>query len=181
VNRAAPKAVTSYSNYLSIWRKEPDGRWRVFIDFGISVPEPARYEPGFTRFPFEDRYRGQQATADAAGALLAADRELNDRIASDGAAAAYKARLTNASRLNREGFVPVVGPSAIAAWLGQHTPRLTARSGSSGASGAGDLGYTYGTYETAGEKPEAGAYVRIWMRNANGRWLVVADVTQGKR
>ena len=181
VNRAGPKPVTRYSNYLSIWRKEPDGRWRVFIDFGISVPEPARYEPGFTRFPFGDRYRGQQSTADAAKGLLAADRDLNEGIASNGAVDGYRTRLTNASRLNRDGFVPVVGPSAIGAWFAQHTPRLTARSGSSGASGAGDLGYTYGTYETAGEKPEAGAYVRIWTRTGSGRWIVVADVTQGKR
>lgn len=178
LNRAAARPAPQHSNYLSIWRKQPDGLWRVFIDLGIQVPEPVAYQPGFTRFPFANRYRGPEGRTAAAGALLAADRELNEDVSMSGSARAYTTRLTGTSRLNRNGSVPVVGREAIADWLAQNTPAFTARSTASDASTAGDLGYTYGTYEVRGEKAETGAYLRIWTREEGGRWWVVVDSTQ---
>lgn len=178
LNRAAASPAPQYSNYLSIWRKQPDGRWRVFIDLGIQVPEPAAYQPGFTRFAFANRYRGPEGRTAAAGTLLAADRELNEDVSRNGSARAYTARLTSGSRLNRNGSVPVVGREPIANWLAQNTPAFTARSSASDASTAGDLGYTYGTYELTGEKTETGTYLRIWTREEGGRWWVVVDTTQ---
>ncbi len=173
INHAAPNPAPQYSNYLSIWRKQADGRWRVFIDFGIDVPRPAAYEPGFTRFRFDDRYQGSEGGTAAAGTLMSADRELNAAVATEGAARAYTARVAPHARLNRNAVAPIVGPGAIADWLASNTPALTARTTSSGASRAGDMGYTYGTYETSGEK---GAYVRIWTRDGAGRWWIVAEV-----
>jgi hypothetical protein len=41
-----------------------------------------------------------------------------------------------------------------------------------------DLGYSYGKYEATAPKPQAGAYVRVWSRDADARWMLAADVTQ---
>lgn len=35
--------------YLSIWRRQPDGQWRVVIDVGADAPEPVPFAPGLTR------------------------------------------------------------------------------------------------------------------------------------
>jgi ketosteroid isomerase-like protein len=43
---------------------------------------------------------------------------------------------------------------------------------------SGDLGYSYGLYDVRGEPPERGAYVRVWARDAGGRWWLVAEVTE---
>ena len=172
VNHAAANPGPQYSNYLSIWRRQPDGRWRVLIDFGIQVPQPATFEPGFVRFRFDDRYHGSEDGSAAAGTLMVADRELNAAVAR-GAALAYSARLAPAARLNRDGIAPIIGPAAIGDWLGRNTPALAPHTTASFASQAGDLGYTYGTYEASEEK---GAYVRIWTRDRSGRWWIVAEV-----
>ena len=47
------------------------------------------------------------------------------------------------------------------------------------ASAAGDLGWTWGEYESvhpgAGRR-ETGHYLRIWSREPGGRWRVLLDV-----
>ena len=167
-----------YGNYLSVWRKEPDGNWRVFIDVGVGTPQPVTFAPGFMRFPFGDRYRGEEGKAASAAALLQADRELNGRIGSAGTAQAFRTRAAAEARLHRFGVVSIVGRSAIADWLGQHAASMSAATGAADASQAGDVGYSYGTYELKGAAPESGAYVRVWTRDVAGTWFVVADVTQ---
>jgi ketosteroid isomerase-like protein len=55
---------------------------------------------------------------------------------------------------------------------------MTASTGAVDAARSGDLGYSYGIYDVKGTTPQHGAYVRVWQREASGKWLVVADVTQ---
>jgi ketosteroid isomerase-like protein len=178
VNHADPEPARRHGNYLSVWRRQPDGSWRVFIDVGVRLPEPAPFPPGFVRTPLGTRYRGSADKAAATRALLDADRALNETLSTLGPATAYATRLTPASRLHRAGFLPVVGGGAISAWLAEHAATMSATSTTAEASAAGDLGYSYGTYAIGSTPAETGAYVRVWMRDAAGKWLIVADVTQ---
>ncbi len=169
-----------YGCYLSIWRKQPDGRWRVFIDVGAGAPEPVSFAPGFTRIAFGGRYTGKEGKEAAGKSLAAADRDLNTHIG-QGAARAFASRLTPASRLHRPGFVPIVGTDAIAAWLTGHASTATAKDGAAEAAAAGDFGYTYGTFEIKAPTLQSGAYVRLWNRDGSGRWWLMADVAQPSR
>jgi ketosteroid isomerase-like protein len=178
IDHSAKDAPPHYGNYLSVWRKQPDGRWRVFIDVGTGLKAEAAFAPGFTRMPFGARYSGTEDKAAAGRSLLEADKALNARVASGGAAPAYADTITEATRLHRAGGPPAVGPAAIGAWLTANATGMTAKSTSGEASAAGDLGYTYGKYDVPSSPPQSGAYVRVWSRDAAGRWLVVADVTQ---
>jgi ketosteroid isomerase-like protein len=178
INHSAPQPAPHYGNYLSVWRRQPDGNWRVYIDVGVNVPELPPFAPGFTRTPFADRYKGNEGKEAATRSLLAADRALNARVVAAGPSAAYAERTTDASRLHRAGFIPLSGTQAISAWLAKYAPSMTAVSTTAEAAQAGDLGFSYGSYDVKGAPPEAGAYVRVWMRDAGGRWFVVADVTQ---
>jgi len=36
------KVVTNYGKYLSVWKKQPGGSWRVVVDMGNSSPEPKK-------------------------------------------------------------------------------------------------------------------------------------------
>ena len=178
IDRRSTDQTPHFGNYLSVWRKQPDGRWRVFIDVGTSVPEEAAFPPGFTRMPLASRYSGGDDKAAATRSLSEADRQLDAAIAAHGASQAYAERLSSLSRLHRPGMNPNVGVSSIRAWLGQHASGMTATASFAEASRAGDLGYTYGTCARAGAGVDDGVYVRIWTRNGEGRWLVAADVVQ---
>jgi len=170
-----------YGNYLSVWRKQPNGRWRVFIDVGIPTPAEVSFPPGFTRMPLAGRYTGKDGKAAATQNLERADRDLNAAIAAGSAGKAYGDRLIAASRLHRGGYPPFIGAKSIVEWLDAHGAGLSSSTGGAEASNAGDFGYTYGTYAIAGATPQSGSYVRIWTRDAAGKWLVAADVAEPTR
>ena len=178
IDHSTADATPHYGNYLSVWRKQPDGRWRVFIDVGTPLKAEASFVPGFTRMPFGARYTGKDGAAAAGRSLQEADRELNARLASDGAAKAYAGYVTAATRLHRPGGPPTIGPEAIGLWLTRNAEGLSATTTAGESSASGDLGYSYGKYSMPSSPPQSGAYVRIWSRDAAGRWLVVADVSQ---
>jgi ketosteroid isomerase-like protein len=178
IDHTTPDAKPQHGNYLSVWRRQPDRAWRVFIDIGSEPPQPAPFEPGFTRFPFGARFAGGERQIVSAAALLVADKALNAEIAAAGSAEAYAAVTTSASRLHRSGFNPPIGAAAIRSWMNEHAPAMTASTGAADAARSGDLGYSYGTYDVKAPQPQHGAYVRVWQRDAGAKWLVVADVVQ---
>jgi ketosteroid isomerase-like protein len=176
INHAGEDKTPRYGNYLSVWRKQPDGRWRVFIDVGTNLPSPAPFPPGFTRFASGDTYKGRDDKPASTASLLVADRELNDRIGANGASAAFAERLHVAARLHRNGMLPLIGRDGISAWFKDNGPTMRASSGSAEAAVSGDFGYSYGTFEITTPKPQTSAYVRLWTRDRSGRWLVIVDV-----
>jgi ketosteroid isomerase-like protein len=174
-DHTVPNSRPQPGNYLSVWRRQADGQWRVVIDQGSQPPEAVSFAPGFVRFEFRSRYTGRDSKEAASASLAAADRELNAALAK-GAGAAYAAVTTDASRLHRSGFTPSIGRAAIETWMHEHAGSMNATTGAAESALSADLGYSYGTFEVPPAKP--GAYVRVWQRDAGGTWLVVADVTQ---
>ena len=178
INHSAKDTKPGYGCYLSIWRKQADGTWRVFIDVGAGSPEAVTFAPGFNRIAFGERYEGKETKEAAGMSLTDADRELNDQVAARGASTALIARMTSASRLHRPGYAPLTGSDAIGRWLTDNATASTAAAGSAEAAASGDFGYSYGTYEIKEPKPSKGAYVRLWSRDRAGRWWLMADVAQ---
>jgi ketosteroid isomerase-like protein len=178
VNRADAQPAPHYGNYLSIWRKQSNGVWRVYIDMGTSAPEPVVFAPGFVQIASANRFTAGGNGDNAELALADADRSLNVEASTEGLSAAYAARLLAEARLQRDGMTPVVGREAIALWLNSHASQFTGRTQRSDCARSGDLGYTFGSYELSGDKVERGSYLRVWSRDATGRWWLVVDVMQ---
>ena len=169
-------APPQYGNYLSIWKRASDGRWRVYIDVGTKTPGPVPFATGFTQVTVDRRYSGAADAAGAKHSLLAADESLNEAIGRIGAPAAYSSVAGVRARLHRNGTntQPAVGVRDIARWLSDHTPTFAAVTKGGEPSGAGDLGYTFGQY-TSATAPLRGAYVRIWTRQSDGLWRLQVD------
>ena len=181
ISRKGTEARTAHGCYLSVWKKQPDGRWRVVIDVGANAPEPVAFAAGFTRTTISDPYKGQDGKTAAEKRLADADRELNEQIAATGFAKAFDARLAQSSRLHRPGNVPPLGPPAIVKWLEQNAASGTARTIGVESAASGDFGYTHGRFEVREPKASAGAYLRLWNRDAAGRWWVIVDVAQAAK
>jgi ketosteroid isomerase-like protein len=178
IDHTSATATPQHGNYLSVWRRQSGGPWRVFIDIGSDPPQPVTFAEGFTRFALPSRYAGGETKAAGAATLLDADKALNARIATEGAAKAYSAVATNGSRLHRSGFMPPIGTAAIRAWFDANALAMSASTGAADCADSADLGYSYGTYEVKSPSQQKGAYVRVWQRDASGKWLLVADVVQ---
>ena len=162
-----------HGNYSSIWKRQPDGTFKVVIDVGIDPTAEVPFRDGFTRAPFENRYTGTEIAPLANASLLAADRALNV-AAGASIADAYAAALSPAGRLHRNGRLPMEGRDAAVEWLRTQTPMAGAESLYGESAKSADLGYTWGAYD-------GGHYVRVWVREASGAWKVALDVTQPKR
>jgi hypothetical protein len=74
--------------------------------------------------------------------------------------------------------MPVVGESAVLAWLRGQPAYASGESRYAETSAAADLGYTYGTYALKGDQTSRGFYVRVWTRGRDGVWRVALDVLQ---
>ncbi len=179
IDHTASTPEPHYGNYLSVWRKGPAGEWRVFIDIGCDVPKAAPFPPGFVPLALPARWTGGEPHAAAVTSLRAADAALNAAVVRDGLAKGYALVLAEQARLHRQQIMPLAGRAAVVSYLEQQQAvPVSASSTAADAAASGDLGYSYGMYEARKTPAEHGAYVRVWARDASGRWWIVADVTQ---
>ncbi len=167
--------VTGHGQFISVWKRRPDGPWKVVMDAGVSHPVPAASAPRVdgpaAPIPVKT-YPGEGAPNLAS--LLEADRELSRASSAQGTAAAYAERLAEEPRFYRDGSLPALGLEAVRASLSASADRWSWQPLGGDVSKAGDLGYTYGTFQM--EKASApGYYMRIWSRQG-GAWRIAVDV-----
>ena len=142
----------NFGHYVSVWKKQKDGKWRVAVDGGI--PHKQRVAvPAKVDLPS----RAGQPRANAIPAeLLAFDSDYsNGHFADD-------------VRVYRAGAPPAQGKAALA-----NEPRVLSKTAGADMAASGDLGYTYGIAEAAGGT--LSSYLRIW-RRVGGRWRVALDL-----
>jgi ketosteroid isomerase-like protein len=171
----------AHGNYITLWKKQPDGSWKVAVDLGISNPPPVTMPEGvqFARSNIVDLKPGKSNSASEQAALLNADREFSRASENTGATNSYLSYATDDVRVYREGKFPFIGKQAMRAALSEQAGLLKWQPAKSDVSRSGDLGYTYGIAEFKAQgaaKTEYFNYLRIWKRQARGRWQVVLDV-----
>jgi len=175
---------TAYGHFVSVWKRQTDGAWKVVVDLGISHAAPAgnskTLQPSNVKAG-SGKARRNIRIDEERSELLAFDRELANSVSEKGSAQAYLRYLADNARLYRAKTFPVVGKREIFAMLSQNgggKPAL--QPDKAGISSAADLGYTYGTSRSIapGSADAVGAasnYVHIWRRRGN-RWTLVLDV-----
>jgi ketosteroid isomerase-like protein len=181
-NNGPKKREPQHGFFFSVWRKQPDGSWRVVLDAGIQTEEPYR---GSTSFPPTARSGEEHVwpllePEKGKEMLLNAERELAKASAADGMVKAFLARLGGDARVYRPGLQPMIGIPAARTFLSKRTLAQSWTPLMAEAARSGDLGYAYGSYETregdATPVVEKGYYVRVWRRSAKEGWRIVVDV-----
>lgn len=174
----APNQPARTMNYFSVWKRQATGEFRVILDVGVATPGTPEFAAGFTRARTRARWTGAAVRSAAETTLSAADSELAERLSRGAPADAYAASLHADARVMRHGTQPMTSRRAALAWLRAEVASMTAVPLKAESSNAGDLGYTWGRYavKTATGAAQAGHYVRVWSRQADGAWLIAADV-----
>ncbi len=163
-DRSAKKNPPRHGWFLSAWRRQPDGRWKVALDVGTTAPEPpgALRPTALAAFPFVGSRPPRLPSASNMRRETAALLE-RDRLS---AKASGDALWLPEARRHRDGEMPSIGGA-------RPEPFATLPSGG-GVALSGDLGYTYGSYALAsGEK---GYYARVWKMTEGGDWKLAAQV-----
>jgi ketosteroid isomerase-like protein len=153
----------AYTNYFTVWKKQPDGSWKWLIDMGTRKGVKPAGGPGDP----------VAVVPVPAAAPEAADRAWADLEALDEAAPNAARYAPEAQAIGWEA-APLVGAEAIAAsWAAR--PPIATRTEGGGVSEAGDLGWTYG-YADWSESGAArrGPYMRVWQRRPRG-WVILVE------
>jgi ketosteroid isomerase-like protein len=172
----------AFGEYVTVWKKLPDGTWKVAADTGVGhAKPPAGTPPSGTPVPSGGACEEPALRADIQAekdALIREDAVFSEAAAAEGLEAALRKRAAAEVRLLREDRFPIVGLKAAIQELAKPKGTLTWKPAGAEVSASRDLGFTYGVAKRergGGTPPEESAYLRIWRRDPQGRWKVVLD------
>ena len=180
-DNAATGKPPTYAYYFSVWKKQTDGSWKVLLDFGTNTPQSVDVTKDVSfQAPPLSNWKPANIEKDPATerlALLESEKALSKASVNRGVVAAYREYLLDASRLHRNGLVPVVGKDAILQFVtGKNVKTVSFEPLDAGVSSSSDLAYTYGKYQQVEKPGESGYFLRVWKRDGEGNWRIVADV-----
>jgi hypothetical protein len=156
----AQKTTVGQGAYFSVWKRQSNGTWRVWLDEGIQLPQIWQNASPFRVAPEPD--------AGTAGSPNEAIADVERSIAND--PAAWRARLGADVRLHVNGSMPFVGRDAVVAFAaGQTQVPCTIVQTETAASN--DLGVVIAGCNTGGKT--SGSLVRVWKRDTGARWRIV--------
>jgi ketosteroid isomerase-like protein len=169
--RLTREGKAMHGQYLTIWQRGADGRWRWYLDHGL--PPVAEQQP--TVFPGAVRDLGIGAVAAEDGGRLADAEDALNRAITAGQwmklvdaladqASVLRPRLGVLSKAEAIKLLPGRPGFAVAERLGMRI------------AGAGDLAATYGRLSRDAAQPGVN-YVRIWRRESGGWRLLVDEIS----
>ncbi len=174
-------SVVARGYYFSVWRRGPDGVWKVVIDHGTTSAPPAA--EGDVESASVTESRGAAKGSIDRGAvrteLLRADRSFAGAVGKAGSADRLDRFVSAQTRVVRDGRPPTLVASLNSLESAWPTPMFWEVLGGD-VSNSGTFGFTFGEYETrdsTGDRPiEDGNYLRTWRRDGDGNWRIVVDL-----
>jgi ketosteroid isomerase-like protein len=172
----------AWGNFLTVWKRQPDGSWKFAIDLGISNPQPSK-PPPLWQLPtgYRQPAKGPEANVQREQAMLFGENSaFGSSFNFSDAQTAFASVAAADVRVFRNDKFPFVGKTAASNALPDGATVWTWQPSLVNVSSSGDLGYTYGTYQVTSKEisekiMERGNYYRIWKKQA-GQWKLVADL-----
>lgn len=168
--------------YFSIWRRQPDGTYKVRLDIGIDTAGEVGFPQGFTRATAPVARSAAEPAANEHDIRLVEARFAE--AARGGVAAAYRARLLPDARLHRNERSPFAGAAAVETFVAATFERVTWAVLHAEVSESGDLAFTAGSYDAVAkatdgrpQTPERGFFVRVWQRADDGAWKIAFETS----
>jgi ketosteroid isomerase-like protein len=171
--------------FLSVWRKQDNGEWKVVVDIGVQTPsavspmgaDVTRILPAPVMNSGDDQFHHE-----AGNELIRWENDLSARFLNERSSRSMGEMLDPSVQILRENAMPHIGIATVRAsfdtartWMAWTPMRAV-------ASAANDLGYVYGRYvthhsDTPGDAVDSGYYLHIWRKDDAGKWKLVADCT----
>ena len=179
------KEPASAGHYVSIWRKEIDGAWKVVVDVGVGHP-PLKIVPPVFAASQEPKRITQKPISGAEiekerAILWGSDLKLGkSRPAGHGFSENYFSALMPDVRLYRPNAYPYSGMVEAQKVLDSASGEVEGKPFQAFLAGSGDLGYTYGTFFSRPEpaaKEQIFYYLRIWKKSAGQNWRIALEVS----
>jgi ketosteroid isomerase-like protein len=168
-----------YGQFISIWKKQKDGSWKVALDCGIENQEPTGTPAALRVFVPDDSQPVKTADARHKALPLPEAHAKFVAAAKTNSTDAVLEAAAEELRVYREGNLPAIGKSAAAALLGAKGGKVSFEQMGGDMSRTADLAYSYGKYNLQrSEGSKAGHFFQIWQTDPTGMWKLVVDWQQ---
>jgi len=178
-DKSPAKRPGRHGMFFSVWRKQPDGSWKVVLDMGAGTPSAvAPLDAPFVPASGSKPKTREIAATGGREQVLKIDRDFIAGAAVQPLGAALKDSITEGARLYCTGKMPLLGSKAILAAVLEDKRAIAGEPLDGDMSRAGDFGYVYGKYELkeSGGKVEKGYYSRVWRLDRSGKWRIAMFV-----
>jgi ketosteroid isomerase-like protein len=178
-----PSGEVRYGHYVSVWRKQQGGAWKLVADGGNHHPPPLQVAERFEYWPLPAG-QGTPTPIDATSEwvrLQAAEKALISAWSGAGRGSLALIEFATADiRYFPPDALPVAGRGAVQTALAGRQDEVTFTPTGGAIAGTGDLAYTFGdaTRKPGKDAPvEVGGYLRLWRRSREGVWQVALELT----
>ena len=164
----------AFGDFVTIWRRDPKGIWKVVADVGVNHPQPQSPVPAdvSTYVP----KTGPASPESARANLEKAQRQFADAL-KENEADAINDNASEEIRVYRRDQIPAVGKRAAEKMLDDVDAKTSRMPTGAGTSQAVDLAYEYGEYASEQKKgTQRGIYFCIWRLDSDGNWKVILDL-----
>ncbi len=159
-----------YGYFVSVWKKQKDGNWKVVLDLGTDTQAPLSPDTSLYIPPSFSNVSSNPKTEK--NNVLNAEKNFSKAANSTGIRAAFRKFLLDDGRVYRPGKFPVQGRDAVVAAFEKDQSKVRSTVTACTVSNAGDLAYTHGSYTSS----EPGYFVRIWRKVGPGTWKIAIDI-----
>ena len=174
-----PDSVSSYGTYVSVWKMNSKGVWKLAIDLGVSHPKYKK-EPGLVfSDPKSSRFFRQKSEVrqkQREEMVLTSDRLFSKTLQKYNNLA-YNVFLADDARLLFPGHEPIIGKRNVTDFLRYQELEINTEVTEADRANGSDLAYTYGTASIAkGGQTNQYHYVRIWEVQDGHKWNVILEI-----
>lgn len=165
------KAFTGFGHFISIWKKQKDGAWKVALDCGIENTQSDAKPPLQLVTPTNSAKGTSQSLEEAQTGFIA--------MAKFDFTKAFRQFSSDEVRLYRNGSFPTTGKKAGVELLGPEQAGVAMEVNKTDMSGSADLAYSYGSCSDTRSQPAAASYfLQVWQTDSAGAWKLVLDWQQ---
>ena len=168
-SKAKQETPPAFGQYVSVWRREAGGPWKVAVDLGIGHPQAALWDQPLATATSDG------SAASAARGIESAELDFVSDAHGEGPRAAYAKHGSERMRFYRIGVQPAIGKAAALASAAMTDQKLAWVVDRTEIALSRDFGYARGSYAAvdAPSKP-LGYFLRVW-RMERGQWRIVMD------
>ena len=162
---------TAFGDFITVWLRQADGRYKFVIDIGVSHAKPAKYSTDWVTSQIKTKETNEKksSASDYAPGFF-------ETMAGRGVDKAYDDFAAEDIRVYRENKAPILGKKALLDLLKSEKATFAVAKRSI-FFGSADLAYNTNTYTKTvdGRVVEKGNMMQIW-KLVDGKWQIVLDI-----
>jgi ketosteroid isomerase-like protein len=178
--RTPEDSIVATGSFISVWRKDHEGEWKVLVDLGVAHEPIVRSAQGVGRSSLARLVPRETTSREIEKARIhSIETELSARSVASSYGDAISPLVLPDARFYRNGFLPIIGRENVLSLLRTETARIGWTVRGWDIASSLDLAHAWGTYQTAETETDdqiRGNYLRIWRRSPEGRWQIALEV-----